>query len=484
MANLLFLENAQHGNIGEKTLYHLLLDSSIKMICPNPEKARIFTDVLSRPLLKAEDIYYRQNILKDFLNNPQLLCELTELFEKFGDIKKQFDDARKSNVRFFNEKLSKGDIHGTQNLLKMSALVLKKSLILIKMISKTLDNYTIYSQGLLDLKKEISDIILPKEYEELLDLCTHFEYMGQTDPAHMLITINDIGKISKCQLVDTKELAIQPQTNKKKLSFFSQKDIHTVDENIPFQRRNDITFQEIFTVPYKEITDVLESIYQQINLSFANCFYDCQFYNVAAKYCNIVLENGSEFTYPNVSLTGEESMAELKDLFLILTKRDAKNVVANDFNLQSNDMSGTAIFGKNSGGKTVFMRSIGTAQILAQAGLPVVAKSVTIQCFETILTQFSESEKYENNAKAGRFEQEVIEMLKLIDNVSKNSLILFNEVFQSTSYDEGADCLVNILDYLSSIQSKWILVTHLQQIRTLLPSNTNFLQVNDGYKIY
>lgn len=483
MADLLFCENTGQGKIEKRTICDLLLDRLVDIVCPDIKKAQAFIDILSKPLLTTTAIKYRQDILKDFLENPELLPELLTLFGKFREIKNQFDESRKTNKRYFNDSISRDDVQGTRNLLKINALLLKRILILLDVIRKKLDEYMVHSSGLESLKKEIAAIVLPEEYQELLELCSYFEFIGQSDPFCVQITVNDRGRICECHLAGAQKAAKYEKSKKIHTFFTSKKDI-SVEELTYFQRRNDTTFQEIFIQSYKEIINVLEKIYLKIESSFSGCYIDCQYYVVAVNYCRFLIKSRCQLLYPQISSDDEQSMIGLKDLFLVLQEKNADKVVANDFKSFSGDIFGMTVLGKNSGGKTVYIRSIGIAQILAQAGLPIVAELASIHCYQTIITQFSESEKYDAHSNAGRFEQEVSEMSRLLDGISKNSLVLLNEVFQSTSYDEGAECLSNILNFLSSIQAKWILVTHLKQIRTHLPTNSVFLQVKDGYKIY
>ena len=114
---------------------------------------------------------------------------------------------------------------------------------------------------------------------------------------------------------------------------------------------------------------------------------------------------------------------------------------------------------------TVFLRSVGTMQIFAQAGLPIAAKSGKSALCSQVVTQFSEAEKYfDEGNEAGRFEQEVREISDMVDNLKPGAMVFLNETFQSTSYDEGASGLADILDYFSRNRIRWILVSHLKQL--------------------
>ena len=62
------------------------------------------------------------------------------------------------------------------------------------------------------------------------------------------------------------------------------------------------------------------------------------------------------------------------------------------------------------------------------------------------------------------FEGEVKEMAKMVDNLKPYSLILLNETFQTTSYDEGAVGIYNIISVFGRFNVKFIFVTHLLKL--------------------
>ena len=82
------------------------------------------------------------------------------------------------------------------------------------------------------------------------------------------------------------------------------------------------------------------------------------------------------------------------------------------------------------------------------AGLPVPAERLTFSPCSRLLTYYAEAEKAEQGA--GRFEQEVREFRAMFDALVPGTLVLLNEPFQSTAYDEGAKGLADILAYFSA----------------------------------
>ena len=85
---------------------------------------------------------------------------------------------------------------------------------------------------------------------------------------------------------------------------------------------------------------------------------------------------------------------------------------------------------------------------------------------------------------AGRFEQEVSEIAEMVDNLTNDSLIVLNETFQTTAYDEGARGLSHILKYFTEKNVTWLLVTHLTQLKDVYgKENAYFLSADGSFKI-
>ncbi|HPZ31581.1 MAG TPA: hypothetical protein PLW17_09050, partial [Limnochordia bacterium] len=161
-----------------------------------------------------------------------------------------------------------------------------------------------------------------------------------------------------------------------------------------------------------------------------------------------------------------------------------RNIVPNDARLGS-ATTGLLVQGANGTGKTTFLRSVGIGQILAQAGLPVPARAAVISVRRRILAQFSGEDTLSAADSAGRFEGEVQEVAGVIAMLEPYSLVLFNETFQTTAFDEAAAAIFDILDVISEVNIKWVFVTHLTQLYGLLAASgrkVQFLQTSTDDK--
>lgn len=188
--------------------------------------------------------------------------------------------------------------------------------------------------------------------------------------------------------------------------------------------------------------------------------------------------------YPELTSDGPARYEELYDLFLCASYIDAGSVVPNDADLSH---GGILVTGANNTGKTVFLRSVGTAQLLAQAGLPIIAKSATVRMRCDVYSLYAAAEKeFAPGVDAGRFEQEVRLVAEMLKSIKPGALVLINELFQTTSYPEGAEGLCGILRYLRSdvVGADFIAVTHLTDLIDMMAGETVHMRTLEGENLY
>ena len=117
------------------------------------------------------------------------------------------------------------------------------------------------------------------------------------------------------------------------------------------------------------------------------------------------------------------------------------------------------ITGANRGGKSTFLRSIGTAQLMMQCGMFVPAESFTANITDGIFTHFKREE--DSSMKSGKLDEELRRMNDILNNVTTNSLLLFNESFAATNEREGSEIARQITRALYAKKIKVFFVTHL-----------------------
>ena len=157
---------------------------------------------------------------------------------------------------------------------------------------------------------------------------------------------------------------------------------------------------------------------------------------------------------------------------------------ADDNSSKAAGVPGILITGENNSGKTVYLRSVGMAQLLFQAGLPVPCESARMRILCAVHTCYAAAEKeFVSGNDAGSFEQEVRVLSQLAERIQPNSLLLLNEVFQTTAYSEGAEGLYHILNYFMRHGVNFIAVTHLKELVPLYGGRIRHLVTAPGYRV-
>ena len=67
-------------------------------------------------------------------------------------------------------------------------------------------------------------------------------------------------------------------------------------------------------------------------------------------------------------------------------------------------------------------------------------------------------------SQAGRFEEEAAELAEILREMEPCSLLMMNETFQTTAYDEGSCGMYHILRHLTRRGCGVIFVTHLTKL--------------------
>lgn len=117
------------------------------------------------------------------------------------------------------------------------------------------------------------------------------------------------------------------------------------------------------------------------------------------------------------------------------------------------------ISGANQGGKSTFLRSVGIAQVMMQAGMFVPASYYEGKLYDNILTHFTRREDCAMNS--GRLVEEMKRMDRIVNLITSDSLILLNESFASTTEKEGSQIAENIIQAFYDSGVHVFSVTHL-----------------------
>ncbi|MGW5231404.1 MutS-related protein [Streptomyces nodosus] len=140
-----------------------------------------------------------------------------------------------------------------------------------------------------------------------------------------------------------------------------------------------------------------------------------------------------------------------------LSLRREQRAVGNDVDADGAGL--VVVTGANEGGKSTFLRGIGLAQLMMQAGLFVSATAFTADVRTRLFTHYRREEDTE--MESGKLDEELARMNGIASLVTPGAMVLFNESFAATNEREGSEIGRQVIRALLSSGVKVLLVTHL-----------------------
>jgi DNA mismatch repair ATPase MutS len=120
------------------------------------------------------------------------------------------------------------------------------------------------------------------------------------------------------------------------------------------------------------------------------------------------------------------------------------------------------ITGASQGGKSTFLRSLGVAQLMMQAGMPVAAQSFAGTISRGVFTHYTREE--DATMTSGKLDEELARMSKIAAAVSTNCLLICNESFAATNEREGSQIAAEFIGAMTDTGNTVIFVTHLYEL--------------------
>lgn len=481
--SLLFCKEERNTRaLDERIPYQLSLDHSFSYICADSKKRERFLSVVSDWIDDAETITYRREILGDFCNNPSLLAELLSLTARWEELRLSHKSGERTEYRLRAERNT--SLTSAKNILQSEALACRRALLFIKAYGEMLSAYDLQSRGLTAFRDACREMYAHKEFSNMLAFCAQYQNFSASGFLDFKFTLGEEGRIAQYEWINHRYIHVSdPELKKSGFTLFkkTQEAVHPCVRIYP---PADGFFDNLAVGALTELSRIFSSVFEQITVRLGNLCADLDFYDTACQYIHALEAKKIPYCYPGFSANNCVRVHKLYDLYLLVTKASPSEVVPNDVEM-TGESGGVLVFGDNGSGKTVYLRSIGTMQVLAQAGLPIPGERAEIPLFSQIGAQFSEAEKeFCEGNEAGRFEQEVRELSKMVDTLQEGALVFLNETFQSTAYAEGAEGLYHLLKHFSDSGIRWILVSHLRQLESMFAhGDATVLHMAEGYAL-
>jgi DNA mismatch repair ATPase MutS len=386
-----------------------------------------------------DTILYRQHILKDCLKNPSVVRDIY-------DIAVELIESLKKHYWSIFSRYPSSILSNSIELLQIFVDILKKLRTITDEHSEKFESEG-FTALFAMLKKELDD-------EYFASVQNHLRELKFRDG--VLISA-ELGKGNEGTDYILRKLQEKKQSWMKRVFakkppvytfYISDRDEHGARALSELKERG----INLVANTLAQSADHIDSFFKMLRIELA-------FYIGCLNLYEQLAQMGEPVSFPLPVAPNERghSCKGLYDVCLALTMK--QKIVGNDLNADNKEL--VIITGANQGGKSTFLRSIGLSQLMMQCGMFAPAESFCSNVCEGLFTHFKREE--DTTMKSGKLDEELSRMSDIVDNITSNSMLLFNESFAATNEREGSEIARQITSALLEKPIKVFFVTHLYE---------------------
>ncbi len=223
----------------------------------------------------------------------------------------------------------------------------------------------------------------------------------------------------------------------------------------------------LLTQTVKKLKTVLSEHVSVSTYRITSLIPEFSFYIRWAEYIEKMQQKGFAFCKPEVLPAGERLM-RARGIYNLKLAQDLfekgngpEEIVPNDLDFDA-DHRIFILTGANRGGKTTITQAVGLAFLLAQCGLFVPAVSFAFSPADNIFTHYPADEN--QTMDLGRLGEEANRFREIFEELTPESLLLLNESFSTTSFEEGYFIARDVTRMLRRLGVRTIYNTHIHKL--------------------
>ena len=502
-----YYEDTVYKQLSDSACHDLGLDTLCHELSNDPKEQNLIMSILSNMTADTRVAGYRQKVFVDILRLPQLRKQLTELFERIEFLRK-FSGSKMET----DEKL--GFWHLMHRLDELDDYIkcveaMRECLSDAEIKSEGLINFKGYIDELYndacfaEMKKDIADLKIKSLKIESVTLGVNVN--SRFEAVSMgLISIND-KPFKKSNIVTNFADAIASKGKVKEGNEWDgDMHYHQVDKlndhkiskfvenmggylavrNTPFvdgRIRATITrtpegdgsanatvyldkvMNKMLDSVVKKLRDTVTKYADIAIVNISQIIPEFMYYIRFAEFIDRCTEKGFKFCEAQVISSNDVSM-DAKDLYnlkLAVNLQSVEELVYNDLKFDR-EHTIYILTGANRGGKTTVTQAVGLMYVLAQGGIYVPASSFEYKPVDCIYTHFPADE--DKTMDLGRLGEECVRFKAIYSECTNDSLLLLNETFSTTSFEEGFYIAKDSVKALLHKQVRTIYNTHMHKL--------------------
>ncbi len=180
------------------------------------------------------------------------------------------------------------------------------------------------------------------------------------------------------------------------------------------------------------------------------------------------LAAANNYCCPNITEDGCIQITKGRHPVLETLMPPGEKYIPNNVRLDPYDQQIIILTGPNMAGKSALLRQTGLIVLLAQMGSFVPAEAAQISLVDKLFTRVGASDNIARGEST--FMVEMLESAAILNNVTDNSLVLFDEIGRGTSTYDGISIAWAIVEYLhqkEGARAKTLFATHYHELNRM-----------------
>ena len=495
--SLMFPQNAEQSY---KTLTpESVNDLSIEILLDALTKQRYERDHIRKIMTRVTDdpevIRYRCDVFEDFLRFPKLRDAMEELVVKLADLR---------DVERFQKDQEGSALWSLVNRLRE----IDDYVTCITAMKNVLDELDVRSEGMLTLRKIISDISADSGFPELRqDIDETFEKVRRIKSITIGVNLDNMLCPSSAGVVSLNDIEYRESSLMRRfMNFADRKDelhhgtdtgsirvfhpatpVKAVEFSQKVELNDNMTGTRVRTsavtgadslsnaikdtvtnIMKQTVNEIKNTIKRYVNISgymLINLMPEILFYIRWAELIEKIMATGMPVCKAQI-LPPEKRDCSFKGLYnlkLAINKAGGEdiNIITNDIDF-NDDMRIFILTGPNRGGKTIFTQAWGIAMLLAQLGVYIPAESASVSPCDNIFTHFPADEN--DTVDLGRLGEESKRLSEIFGQATERSIMLLNESLATTSVTEGLFIAKDVVRAMRYLGTRCIFNTHMHDL--------------------
>lgn len=494
---------AVYRRLPDNVMHDLGLEDICKAISSDNAERRLIANVLSQITDDANVAAYRRQIFADIIQLPELRKTMMQLFEKIRFMK-DFSSMHKTT----DEEL--GLWHLFHRLDELNDYITT-----VETMRDCLSDERIHSEGLLALRDHIIGLYEDAHFAEMKkDIAALKIKASEVQSVTLGINVNErfeavsIGLISvnkkpfkKSGIVSNIADAITPgdklrenadwdgdmhfqlieKENKRGIIDYMKTEAEMLASISPFFAKStlvntsadsgaanstfylDTVVNRMLTSLVKKLRDTLTGYANVAIVNVSSLVPEFIYYIRCAEYISTLMEKGCVFCEAQQQSEGDTSMSAkgFYNIKLAVNMENVSEIVPNDLTFDR-EHTIYILTGANRGGKTTITQAVGQLFVLAQGGLYVPAEEFRYVPCDSIYTHFPADE--DKTMDLGRLGEECVRFKEMFSQATSKSLLLLNETFSTTSFEEGYYIARDSVKALLTKSARTIYNTHMHKL--------------------